>query len=148
MRAVVQRVSKASVTVDNQEVASIGKGFLVLLGIKKDDTEKESDYLIQKLLHLRIFDDEQGIMNKNIQEIQGDVLLVSQFTLYAQTEKGNRPSYVQAMPADNAHILFVSFIEKFRQFYSKVQTGVFRADMHVSLCNDGPITIIMESKAK
>lgn len=147
MRAVVQRVTKASVAVEKKEVATIGQGLLVLLGIHVDDTQIECDYLIKKLLHLRIFKDEEGKMNKSIQDVRGEVLLVSQFTLYANTQKGNRPSFIQAMHPEPAEKLFAAIVEKFRIEYSRVQVGIFGAEMQVCLCNDGPVTIIIETKS-
>ena len=156
MRAVIQRVSKASVTIDarlNDEVgqekikSSIGKGLLVLLGIEDSDSEEEIEWLSGKIFNLRIFADENGIMNLSVKEISGEVLVVSQFTLHASTKKGNRPSYIRASKPEIA----IPFYEKFIQHMEndlgkKVQTGIFGADMKVELLNDGPVTIIIDTK--
>lgn len=149
MRAVIQRVSKASVTVNNEDVASIQKGILLLLGIVADDTQEDIDWLSRKIANLRIFNDEEGVMNKSLIDCKGDVIVVSQFTLLASTKKGNRPSYIQAAKPDISIPLYENFVKQFEKDLGKtVQTGVFGADMKVDLCNDGPVTILIDSKSK
>lgn len=145
MRAVVQRVSSASVTVDNEVVGSIGAGLLVLLGIGRDDNEEAGRWICDKLLKLRVFEDEQGRMNRNVSEAGGGILLVSQFTLYGNTDKGNRPGFDAAAPPEIAEALYEKAAEYLRS-NSRVPlaTGVFRASMQVSLVNDGPVTLILE----
>ena len=145
MRLLVQRSLKSSVSVNNKIVGSIDKGLVVLVGFKKDDTIKDIDYLINKLINLRIFDDDNGIMNKSILDTKGSVLSISQFTLYANTSKGNRPSYIASMPAIEARELYDIFNEKLSE-YLNVEKGVFQADMKVNIINDGPITILLESR--
>jgi len=147
MRVVVQRVSQASVTVDNKRTADIKKGLLVLVGIEEADTQEDIDWLAGKIIKMRIFGDENDVMNCSVQDIDGNIIVVSQFTLHASTKKGNRPSYIKAAKPDFAIPMyenFVSAIEK--EFGKKVQTGIFGADMKVSLLNDGPVTIVMDSK--
>ncbi|MDQ8013513.1 MAG: D-aminoacyl-tRNA deacylase [Flavobacterium nitrogenifigens] len=147
MRVVVQRVSQASVTVDSKIVADIQKGLLVLVGIEEADTQDDIDWLAGKIIKMRIFGDENDVMNCSVQDIDGNIIVVSQFTLHASTKKGNRPSYIKAAKPDFAIPMyenFVSAIEK--EFGKKVQTGIFGADMKVSLLNDGPVTIVMDSK--
>ncbi|KAF2337346.1 D-aminoacyl-tRNA deacylase [Flavobacterium nitrogenifigens] len=147
MRVVVQRVSQASVTVDSKIVADIQKGLLVLVGIEEADTQEDIDWLAGKIIKMRIFGDENDVMNCSVQDIDGNIIVVSQFTLHASTKKGNRPSYIKAAKPDFAIPMyenFVSAIEK--EFGKKVQTGIFGADMKVSLLNDGPVTIVMDSK--
>ena len=146
MRLLVQRSLNSSVTVDNKVVGSIDKGLVVLVGFKKDDTEKDIDYLVKKLINLRIFDDDNGVMNKSIVDVGGSVLSISQFTLYADTLKGNRPSYINSMPADGALELYNLFNEKLKE-HIDVETGIFRSDMKVNIINDGPITIMLESRS-
>jgi D-tyrosyl-tRNA(Tyr) deacylase len=147
MRIVVQRVRKASVEINNQTAAQIGKGLLVLLGIEPEDTKADVDWLVQKLSQLRIFSDANGLMNLSIQQIDGELLLVSQFTLHARYKKGNRPSFIGAAKPDKAIPLYTYFIEKISLSLGKrIQTGEFGADMNVCLENDGPVTIIMDSK--
>lgn len=148
MKAVIQRVTSASVSINNELVSQIGQGFMVLLGIGLDDTMNDAEYIIKKMLNLRVFSDEQGKMNKSIQDIGGEILLVSQFTLCADVSKGNRPSFVKAMPPDRAELLYGEFIKTLQERFSAVQTGVFGADMKVQLINDGPITIILDSRDK
>jgi D-tyrosyl-tRNA(Tyr) deacylase len=149
MRIVVQRVSEASVKINGKIVGSIAQGLMVLLGIETIDSQTDADYLIQKLVNLRIFNDEEGKMNLSIQDIDGELLVVSQFTLHASTKKGNRPSYIRAARPELAIPLYQYFIEQARiQLNSKVQTGEFGADMKVTLVNDGPVTIILDSKNK
>lgn len=147
MRLVIQRVSRASVTVDKRIISSIGQGLLVLLGIEEADSEEDVDWLIQKTLQMRIFSDEEGKMNCSLLDIQGELLVVSQFTLHASTKKGNRPSFIAAARPDQAIPLYESFIRKAEAMTgTKVQAGNFGADMKVELVNDGPVTIIIDSK--
>lgn len=149
MRTVIQRVSSASVTVNDARIAEIQNGLLVLIGIVNEDTEEDIDWLIGKILNLRIFGDENGIMNLSVKDIHGDIIVVSQFTLQASTKKGNRPSYIQAAKPDIAIPLYEMFIHKMeREFGKKIGTGQFGADMKVLLLNDGPVTIIIDSKNK
>ncbi|MGM8361436.1 D-aminoacyl-tRNA deacylase [Flavobacterium sp. ARAG 55.4] len=149
MRAVIQRITEASVTIDSQIVASIQKGLLVLVGIEDADTQEDIDWLTAKIAKLRIFGDENDIMNLSVQDIDGDIIVVSQFTLHAATKKGNRPSYIKASKPEIAIPLYENFVQKLEQeIGKKVQTGQFGADMKVSLINDGPVTIIMDTKNK
>lgn len=144
MKLVIQRVSNAEVKVDNEITGKIKKGFLVLLGVTHEDTEKTADYLVEKLINLRVFTDENDKMNVSIKDIRGELLIVSQFTLYANCQKGNRPSFIEAAKPDKAEYLYKYFIKKCENANIKVQTGIFGADMQVSLTNDGPVTIILE----
>ena len=146
MRVLVQRSLESSVSVDYKVVGKISKGLVLLVGFHKDDTVQDIDYMIQKVLHLRIFNDEQGMMNRSILESNGEILSISQFTLYADTKKGNRPSYIEAMKSDQAKILYNLWNQKLRELIP-VETGVFSADMKVSITNDGPITIMLESRS-
>ncbi|MEM8847501.1 MAG: D-aminoacyl-tRNA deacylase [Bacteroidota bacterium] len=149
MRAVVQRVSKASVTVEDSVVSKIGKGLLVLLGIEDQDTEEDIKWLSKKIISLRIFNDEGGVMNQSLLQQDGDVIVVSQFTLHAQTKKGNRPSYIKASKPDIAIPLYEKFLAQMEQdLGKKVGAGIFGADMKVELLNDGPVTIWMDTKNK
>jgi D-tyrosyl-tRNA(Tyr) deacylase len=149
MRAVVQRVSQASVTVDQKKIAVIGRGLLVLLGIEETDTAADIEWLSAKILNLRIFDDVSGVMNLSILETAGDLILVSQFTLFASTKKGNRPSYSRAAKSEIAIPLYEKMITALSTGLGKnIQTGSFGADMKVDLCNDGPVTIIYDTKNK
>lgn len=149
MKIVLQRVSSASVTIDNRVVADIQKGLLILVGIVDTDRQEDIDWLVGKITKIRIFDDENQVMNLSIQEIDGEIIVVSQFTLHAATKKGNRPSYIKAAKPDNAIPLYENFVKSLELvFGKKVLTGVFGADMKVSLVNDGPVTIIMDSKNK
>ncbi|CAM2833449.1 D-aminoacyl-tRNA deacylase [Flavobacterium frigoris] len=149
MKIVLQRVSSASVTIESKVVADIQKGLLILVGIEDMDGQEDIDWLVGKITKIRVFDDENHVMNLSVQDIDGDVIVVSQFTLHAATKKGNRPSYIKAAKPDIAIPLYESFIEKLESEVGKtVQTGVFGADMKVSLLNDGPVTIIMDSKNK
>ncbi|MCK7590321.1 D-aminoacyl-tRNA deacylase [Subsaxibacter sp. CAU 1640] len=149
MKAVLQRVSSASVTIDGEKVALIKTGLLVLLGVVNEDSQEDIDWLCNKILNLRIFPDENDVMNCSIQDINGDIIVVSQFTLHASTKKGNRPSYIKAAKPDVAIPLYDSFIEKLQKDFGKtVQTGSFGADMKVELLNDGPVTIIIDTKHK
>ncbi|MGX7328880.1 D-aminoacyl-tRNA deacylase [Enterococcus bulliens] len=146
MRAVVQRVTKASVMIDQEIVGEIAQGFMVLLGIHEDDTLEEAVYLAKKIAQLRVFEDEQHKMNLSIQDISGAILSISQFTLYAQTKKGNRPSFVKAARPEQAQPLYDAFNQALSEYKIVVQTGRFGADMAVSLVNDGPVTIIYDTK--
>ncbi len=149
MRAVIQRVSEASVTIDGEIVSSIDKGLLILIGIENEDTQEDVDWLSGKIARLRIFGDENGIMNKSILDIEGKAIVVSQFTLHASTKKGNRPSYIKAAKPDIAVPLYEHFVEQFeKDLGKKVGTGIFGADMKISLLNDGPVTIIIDTKSK
>ena len=147
MRVVIQRVSEASVTIDHKKKAEIGKGVLVLLGIEEEDSQEDIAWLCGKISRLRIFNDEKGVMNLSLLDVEGDAIVVSQFTLHASTKKGNRPSYIKAARPETAIPLyeqFVGFLEK--ELGRKVGTGEFGADMKVALINDGPVTIMMDSK--
>lgn len=149
MKVVIQRVSKASVTIEGGKVASIETGLLVLLGIINDDSQQDIDWLCNKIANLRIFGDENGVMNRSLLDVKGEVILVSQFTLHAATKKGNRPSYIKAAKPDIAIPLYEAFIQKLQSILGKtVQTGKFGANMQVALVNDGPVTIIIDSKQK
>ncbi|HMM10691.1 MAG TPA: D-aminoacyl-tRNA deacylase [Bacteroidales bacterium] len=149
MRAVIQRVSKASVSIESKLTGEIGKGMLVLLGIEETDNEQDVEWLVGKLSRLRIFPDENGVMNLDIQAISGSFLVVSQFTLHASTKKGNRPSYIRAAPPEKAIPLYESFIDQLgRTSGCAVQTGRFGAMMQVELINDGPVTILIDTKNK
>lgn len=144
MRLVVQRVKNAKVEVDGKTVGSINKGFLVLLGVTHTDTRSEADYLVKKLCNLRVFEDENRKMNLGLKDIEGELLIVSQFTLYADCTQGNRPSFINAAKPDVANELYEYFCEKCMEQNIKVEKGIFGADMKVSLLNDGPVTIILE----
>ncbi len=149
MKAVIQRVKHASVEVDHQIVAHIKQGFLVLLGIEEKDDIEDIEWLSSKIIAMRIFNDEQGLMNLGLKEVNGDLLLVSQFTLHASTKKGNRPSFIQAAKPVIAIPLYEKMIEKLEEkMEKKIFKGIFGADMSVELCNDGPVTIIIDSKNK
>ena len=147
MRAVIQRVSKASVTIDNKIYSQINNGLLVLLGIEDADTAEDIEWLSGKIVNLRIFNDENGVMNVSIKDINGDILVVSQFTLQASTKKGNRPSYIKASKPAFAIPMYEKFVQQLNNDLGKqVHTGVFAADMKVDLCNDGPVTIFIDTK--
>lgn len=149
MKAVIQRVSEASVTIEGNRVADIKAGLLVLIGIEDADTQEDIDWLSAKIVKLRIFGDEDGLMNKSIEEINGDIVVVSQFTLHAATKKGNRPSYIRAARPEVAIPLYEAFVKQMeKDLGKKVQTGEFGADMKVALINDGPVTIIIDTKNK
>ncbi len=149
MRIVIQRVSHASVTINQQVKSSIGMGFLILLGIGKDDTEEDINWLVKKIIGLRIFDDEMGVMNRSIMDINGEILVVSQFTLMASYKKGNRPSWIHAAPHELSIPLYNRFCDALSEAMGKpVATGEFGADMKVELLNDGPVTICMDTKNK
>lgn len=144
MKLVIQRVANASVEVDNKIVGKIGKGFLVLFGAGYGDTKEQADFLAEKLCNLRIFRDENDKMNLSIKDIDGELLIVSQFTLYADCKKGNRPSFINAASPEDANELYEYFMDKCKNLVKNVQKGIFGADMKVSLLNDGPVTIILE----
>ena len=144
MRIVVQRCKNAQVTVDNKIVGKIDIGLMLLVGFTQGDTSKEIDYMVDKVINLRIFDDEYGVMNKSLLDVNGAILSVSQFTLYADASKGRRPSYVNALSGDKASLLYDEFNQKIKNKLGDIQTGIFGADMQVSLVNDGPITILLE----
>lgn len=147
MRVVIQRVSRASVTVDGNTTGAIGQGLLVLVGVEDADTDEDIAWLSNKIVQLRVFNDQTGVMNRSLQEINGELLLVSQFTLHAATKKGNRPSYIRASKPEIAIPRYEQFIRQLQQDLGKaIQTGVFGADMKVDLLNDGPVTIIIDSK--
>ena len=149
MRTVVQRVRHASVTIDEQCVASIGQGMLLLVGFEDADEPNDLEWMAQKVANLRIFDDADGVMNRSVKDVDGELLVVSQFTLYASVKKGNRPSYIRAAKPDVAIPLYESFCETMSlQAGREVKTGVFGADMKVSLLNDGPVTIVIDTKHK
>ncbi|MBK1782454.1 D-tyrosyl-tRNA(Tyr) deacylase [Advenella sp. WQ 585] len=146
MKVVVQRVQEANVTVEGELKASIGRGMLLLVGITPDDTQKDIDYLVRKITQLRIFDDEQGVMNLSILDKGFDILAVSQFTLLADTRKGNRPSYIKAARPEMASPFFDNFVQALEKTLGEtVPTGIFGADMNVALINDGPVTILLDS---
>lgn len=144
MKLVVQRVKKAEVKVDGKSVGKIDKGFLVLIGITHEDTKETADFLVKKLCHLRVFEDENGKMNTDISQVDGKLLIVSQFTLYANCKEGNRPSFTDAAKPEFANTLYEYFCKKCEENGVEVQKGIFGADMEVSLVNDGPVTIILE----
>ena len=147
MRVVLQRVSEATVTVNTEIVGSIATGFMILLGIEQADTEEDIDWLCRKIIAMRVFSDEAGRMNKSLEEIAGELLVISQFTLHASIKKGNRPSFLQAARPEQAVPLYEKFIRSLELLTNKpVETGIFGADMKVSLVNDGPVTIVIDSK--
>lgn len=144
MKTVIQRVSEASVKVDGKTVGQIGAGLLILLGVAQDDTEANADQLADKIASLRIFQDENDKMNLSVRDINGEILVISQFTLLADCKKGNRPSFIAAGKPDKAKALYEYFAERLRVLGFHVETGIFGADMKVSLCNDGPVTILLD----
>ena len=146
MRVVLQRVAHASVTVDGETIGKIQRGFLLLVGVTHDDAMEDMEYLVRKIVQMRIFEDEEGKLNRSIQDIGGEILSVSQFTLYADTKKGNRPSFSKAAPGDVAIDMFEQFNGLLRDTGIPVETGQFGADMKVELLNDGPVTILLDSK--
>lgn len=146
MRAVVQRVSKAQVSVDNVTVGKIGRGLALLLGVGRGDTEKDIAYLAEKIMNLRVFDDENGKMNISLLDINGELLVVSQFTLYGDCRKGRRPGYDAAARPEEAQELYLSFVERCRGYGVHVETGIFQAMMQVELQNDGPVTLLLDSR--
>ena len=149
MRVVIQKVTQASVSIENQIVGSIDKGLLVLVGIEDGDTNEDIAWLSSKIVNLRVFDDDNGVMNLSVKEVEGEVLIVSQFTLHASTKKGNRPSYIKASRPEVAIPIYEAFIKRVETLLGKrVPTGQFGAMMQVSLCNDGPVTILIDTKNK
>ena len=149
MKAVIQRVSQSSVTINNEIVAQIQQGLLVLVGIEDTDNQEDINWLTSKIANLRIFEDENEVMNLSLKDINGEMIVVSQFTLHAATKKGNRPSYIKASKPEIAIPLYESFVQQMeKELGKKVQTGQFGADMKVSLVNDGPVTIIIDTKNK
>ncbi|MHB8125146.1 MAG: D-aminoacyl-tRNA deacylase [Desulfitobacteriaceae bacterium] len=146
MRSVVQRVQRASVKVQGEKVGSIFSGLLVFFGVGKDDTQADLNWMVKKIVDLRIFEDADGKMNHSVKEVSGEILLVSQFTLYGDCRKGNRPSFIEAALPEPAKEFFDQAVEGIKQMGVKVETGVFRADMEVELVNDGPVTILLDSK--
>ena len=148
MRAVLQRVTEARVEIDHQVAGAIGKGLLILLGVAKGDTQSDADWLLEKIVNLRIFEDASGKMNLSVLDTQGGLLIVSQFTLYGDTRKGRRPGFDQAARPEDARGLYEHFVERARATGLEVATGVFQAEMAVHLCNDGPVTLICDSPAR
>lgn len=146
MRAVIQRVSEASVKIDGEIRGQIGRGFMILLGVAKDDGKEDLDYLVRKIAGMRIFEDENGKMNLSIGDVEGELLIISQFTLFADTKKGNRPGFSNAGLPEPSKAMYLEFIKRFRDLGFTVGEGEFGADMKVSLINDGPVTIMMDSK--
>lgn len=146
MRVLVQRSLESSVTVDNKVVGSISHGLVLLVGFTENDTEEDIAYLAKKVVNLRIFDDENGVMNKSLLDVQGSILSISQFTLYADARKGNRPSYIKALGGTQASPLYDKFNQKLREYGVCVENGIFGADMKVNILNDGPVTIMLESR--
>ena len=144
MRLLVQRVLNSNVKVDGKVVGEIDKGYMVLLGVTHDDDKEKADYLVNKLLNLRVFEDENGKMNLNIKQVGGELLIISQFTLYGNTKDGNRPSFTDAAKPDKANELYEYFIDKCKKENIKTESGIFGADMKVSLVNDGPVTVMLE----
>ena len=146
MRVLLQRVTSSSVEVDNKIVGKSSNGLMILVGFTEGDSSKEIDYMVDKIINLRIFDDENGVMNKSIQDIKGSILSISQFTLYADASKGRRPSYIKALNGEKSTLLYDEFNEKLKATGIPTETGIFGADMKVSLVNDGPFTIMLDSK--
>ncbi|WP_421872377.1 D-aminoacyl-tRNA deacylase [Marinoscillum sp.] len=148
MIAVIQKVSEASVTIDGFIKSAIGQGLLVLLGIEDEDADEDIDWLTRKIVNMRIFEDADGVMNESLLDVHGEILVVSQFTLHASTKKGNRPSYIKAAKPDVSVPLYETFVKKIAEYGQPVKTGEFGADMKVSLVNDGPVTILIDTKNK
>lgn len=147
MKVVIQRVKEAQVTIDDELVGDISQGLLLLVGVGPDDEQEDLDYAVRKIINMRIFSDDMGKMNLSVQDIKGSILSVSQFTLFAETKKGNRPAFTGAAKPDKAEKMYLDFNEALAQFVP-VETGVFGADMQVSLVNDGPVTIILDTKSR
>ena len=145
MRVVIQRSKEAQVTVEGNVTGKINHGLVVLVGFTEGDSSKEIDYIVNKIVNLRIFDDENGVMNKSLLDVGGEILSISQFTLYADAKSGRRPSYIKALKSDQAIVLYEEFNNKIKELNVNVETGIFGADMKVSLTNDGPVTILLES---
>lgn len=148
MRVLVQRSLESSVTVDSKVVGKIKKGLVLFVGFTEGDTVKEIEYLAKRVVNLRVFDDENGVMNRSLLEVDGSILNISQFTLYADTKKGNRPSYVKALGGEKAKPLYDLFNQKLKEYSIDVETGIFGADMKVNILNDGPVTILLESRSE
>lgn len=149
MRIVIQKVKEASVTVENEKISAIKKGLLILVGIENEDTQEDIDYLVKKSTQLRIFNDENSVMNRSVKDVDGDIIVVSQFTLQANTKKGNRPSYIRAAKPDISVPMYEKFVAAMEKaMVKKIGTGKFGAMMDVALINDGPVTIIIDSKEK
>jgi len=148
MRVVIQRVSEASVKVDNEIVGEIGKGLMLLIGVDESDENIDADWLVKKILDVRVFSDDEGKMNHSIKDINGEILCISQFTLISDYKKGNRPSYIKAAKPDKAIPLFEYFKDEIKKSGLKTESGIFGADMKVSLINDGPVTLVFDSKTK
>lgn len=148
MRVVIQRVSEASVKVDNQIVGEIGKGLMLLIGVDESDENSDADWLVKKILDVRVFSDDEGKMNHSVKDINGEILCISQFTLISDYKKGNRPSYIKAARPDKAIPLFEYFKEELKKSGLKIESGIFGADMKVPLINDGPVTLVFDSKTK
>ena len=149
MRVVIQRVREASVEIDGRVKAEIGQGLLVLLGIEDEDNQEDIDWLVGKILRLRIFDDEKSVMNLSVKDIEGEIIIISQFTLHASVKKGNRPTYIRASKPDIAIPLYEDFVSKMEESFGReIKTGEFGADMKIGLVNDGPVTIIIDTKNK
>ncbi len=144
MKVLIQRVLSSSVTVEDKIVGKIDKGLLIFVGFTEGDSEKEINYMVDKIINLRIFDDENGVMNKSLLDVKGSILSISQFTLYADASKGRRPSYIKALGGDSASILYNKFNQKLKDTNIPIEEGIFGADMKVNLINDGPITIMLE----
>lgn len=149
MRAVIQRVSRAQCSVENKITGQIENGLLILIGIEEEDTIEDMKWMAQKFINLRIFNDENGLMNKSVQDIAGNILFISQFTLFAQTKKGNRPSFIRAAKPDKAQPMYIEMADYLSTLlHKKIQLGIFGADMKIDLLNDGPVTIIMNTQDK
>ena len=148
MRVVIQRVSEASVKVDNQIVGEIGKGLMLLIGVDESDENSDADWLVKKILDVRVFSDDEGKMNHSVKDMNGEILCISQFTLISDYKKGNRPSYIKAARPDKAIPLFEYFKDEMKKSGLKTESGIFGADMKVSLINDGPVTLVFDSKTK
>lgn len=148
MRSVVQRVTHASVTVEGEVVGKIGAGLLILFGVGQGDGEPDLDWMVDKIIGLRIFEDEEGKMNRSVQDVGGEILMVSQFTLYGDCRKGKRPSFSSAAPPEAAKALFEHAVQKIRAYGLHVETGIFQAEMQVALVNDGPVTLLLDSEKK
>ena len=149
MRAVIQRVDHAAVHIDGECYNKIGKGLMILLGIEESDTEEDIDWLCKKIINLRIFDDADGVMNLSVQDIDGEIMVISQFTLFASTKKGNRPSYIRAAKSDISKPIYDKFLNKLELYFGKfIKRGKFGADMNIELLNNGPVTIIIDTSAK
>lgn len=146
MRAVIQRVHSSEVQVHGESVGKIGKGFNILVGIKEDDTQEDMKYILEKVKGLRIFEDEEGKMNLSLEEVKGEILFISQFTLYGDARKGRRPSFIQAAKGDEAEKMYLEMIHHLKESGYKVETGVFGAEMRVLIENDGPVTILLDSR--